>query len=290
MITFFSIINKNQKLSNPPIEKNSFSCILPKNYKELMDTTLQPHHPYQSLPCNHMGTDYFVGDIHGQFSKLHDTLLRMGFSFETDRIISVGDLVDRGDQSEWADDWLQAPYFFAVRGNHEELYLRWWELRHDRNLQKTYEEETYFPNGGKWVDKTDISSHEKLALALSKLPYLITVPNKIGRLLGVVHAGLPDGCAWPQLINQKISTDTVFDMIWSRNRYLYARGDEKGKQVWDDGVIPGLDAVVCGHTVVDQPFWAGKFCHIETAGWRNGRKFTIMPLDQILNLARTKGL
>jgi len=237
-----------------------------------------------------VGTDYFVGDIHGQFSKLHDTLLRMGFSFETDRIISVGDLVDRGNQSEWADEWLHAPYFFAVRGNHEELYLRWWELRFDRIEQERYENETYFPNGGSWVKDTEGSEHEKIIRAISNLPYMITVPNKAGKLVAVVHAGLPDGSSWPQMIGQKLSESVIFDMIWSRNRYLYARGDEKSKQVWDDGVIPGIDAVVCGHTVTEQPFWAGKFCHIETAGWRDGRKFTVLPMDQILNIAKTKGL
>lgn len=253
-------------------------------------TPILPKLPFQSLHVNMQGMDYFVGDVHGQFSKLHEALLKIGFRFETDRLISVGDLVDRGDQSEWAEEWLKMPYFYAVRGNHEELYLQWFQMQHNRKLQEQFEQEIYFPNGGKWVKDTDPSTHQRLYDMFVRLPYFLSVPTKTGKLIGAVHAGLPDGISWPQFINEPLTPARIDDMIWSRNRIMYHRGEPKAKRVWDDGVVPGLDAVVCGHVIVNQPTWAGKFCYLETAGWKKDGRFSILSTDELLNIARTKGI
>ena len=71
---------------------------------------------------------------------------------------------------------------------------------------------------------------------------------------------------------------------------LYQFKDKKAKRVWDEGVVPGLDAVVCGHVIVPQVTWAGKFCYIETAGWKKGGHFSIVPMPHILDMAKTKGI
>lgn len=258
-------------------------------YIDSMILSSQPKLPYQSLPVNHIGRDYFVGDIHGEFAKLHEDMKKMGFRFDIDRIISVGDLVDRGEHSEWAEEWLRQPYFYAVRGNHEELYLQWRSLKDNKDAQRVFESEMYFPNGGRWVADTDEDTHERLFSIFSNLPYMITVPTAKGKLVGAVHAGLPDGCSWPQMINEPLTPHKIEDMIWSRNRILHALGEKSAMNVVDEGVIPGLDAVVCGHIIVPQPIWAGKFCYIETAGWRSKGHFTIIDIDHIVNTARNKG-
>ena len=64
---------------------------------------------------NTKGTDYVVGDIHGHFTLLQNTLKELGFSEEKDRLFSVGDLVDRGEESHLALEWLDKPWFYPVR-------------------------------------------------------------------------------------------------------------------------------------------------------------------------------
>ena len=240
------------------------------------------HAPFQALAVNHTGCDYFVGDIHGEFEKLRIELNMKGFRPDKDRLISVGDLVDRGRRSAQAEEWLQLPYFYAVRGNHEELYLQWRNLGGQREQQKIFEQDIYFPNGGDWVKKVNELDHLQLEKALERLPYMIVVPSKDGSLVAAVHAQLPDGSSWPQLINQPFDGKMIEEMTWSRNRMHHHTGHKSATPVWDEGIIPGLEAVVCGHYVVNRPTWVGHFCYIETAGWRPGGRFSILSLSQIV--------
>jgi hypothetical protein len=81
--------------------------------------------PYSLEVCrlarNARGRDLIVGDIHGHFTKLAAALEAIGFDDSIDRLISVGDLVDRGPESLLALGWLAKPWFHAVRGNHEDM-------------------------------------------------------------------------------------------------------------------------------------------------------------------------
>ena len=43
---------------------------------------------------------YTVGDIHGCYDEFIAALKAKGFNFSTDLCISVGDLIDRGQQCE----------------------------------------------------------------------------------------------------------------------------------------------------------------------------------------------
>lgn len=71
-----------------------------------------PSSPVLRLPRNERGRDLLVGDVHGQFSGLRAALERVGFNPDAgDRLISVGDLVDRGPESDAAIDWLAYPWF-----------------------------------------------------------------------------------------------------------------------------------------------------------------------------------
>lgn len=65
---------------------------------------------------NKTGTDYVVGDIHGCFSLLQAKLDEIGFDPTKDRLFSVGDLVDRGTESDKVLEWLSKPWFHAVCG------------------------------------------------------------------------------------------------------------------------------------------------------------------------------
>lgn len=76
------------------------------------------------IPKNERGRDFAVGDIHGHFSRLQESLDAMGFDPAADRLFSVGDLIDRGPESEESLAWIGKPWFYAVQGNHEDYAMR----------------------------------------------------------------------------------------------------------------------------------------------------------------------
>jgi len=69
---------------------------------------------FQLVGANVQGRDLAVGDIHGHFDRLQQSLDAVGFNKEKDRLFSVGDLVDRGPFSRAALHWLEQPWFYAV--------------------------------------------------------------------------------------------------------------------------------------------------------------------------------
>ena len=77
----------------------------------------------QRFAQNTWGRDFVVGDVHGCFDYLRAVLEHVQFDEVSDRLFCVGDLVDRGPQSEEAIDWIAKPWFHAVRGNHEQMAI-----------------------------------------------------------------------------------------------------------------------------------------------------------------------
>src|SRR3546814_3173555 len=78
----------------------------------------------KKLSLNEQGRDIAVGDVHGHFSKLDAELRRVNFNTRCDRLIFVGDLVDKGPESDEASDWLGYSWAHAVRGNHDDYVVR----------------------------------------------------------------------------------------------------------------------------------------------------------------------
>ena len=62
---------------------------------------------HQHFSINALGTDFFVGDIHGHYQLLLDSLSQAGFDENNgDRVFLVGDLVNRGPDSASCVDLL----------------------------------------------------------------------------------------------------------------------------------------------------------------------------------------
>lgn len=66
-----------------------------------------------------------VGDLHGHRHLLEDELDRIGFNPTRDRVLSGGDLIDRGPDSLGTLELLEEPWFHAVLGNHELMLLNY---------------------------------------------------------------------------------------------------------------------------------------------------------------------
>lgn len=135
------------------------------------------------LPANPRGRDVAVGDIHGHFSRLREALDRYGFDPARDRLFSVGDLIDRGPQSESAVAWLDEPWFFAVQGNHEDL-----AVRHVRNGR--VDQDNWRRYGGGWFLDLPPERQRVLARRYEALPVVIELATAAGTV-GLLHADSP---------------------------------------------------------------------------------------------------
>lgn len=62
------------------------------------------------LPCNHHGRDFVVGDIHGEYDLLLEAMRAVRFEPKNDRLLCVGDLIDRGPGSHRVRQFLSQPY------------------------------------------------------------------------------------------------------------------------------------------------------------------------------------
>lgn len=63
---------------------------------------------------------YIIGDVHGMYDKLMACLQAVNFDYENDKLISLGDLVDRGPDSFLVvEELLKIRDLVAIRGNHD---------------------------------------------------------------------------------------------------------------------------------------------------------------------------
>lgn len=222
------------------------------------------------FPLNTQGRDFAVGDIHGCFNRLQSVLDEMGFDPSKDRLFSVGDLVDRGPDSDQVLDWISRPWFFPVRGNHEDMAIQW-AMRDQIPSQWQLTKGDYLANGGAWNIGNPESLQKEIAEAFKFLPLAIEVETAQG-LVGIVHADTL-GFEWRAFTNQLQSRDVGEQAeaeeyaIWSRARIDYH----------DKTPITDVRAVVVGHNPVDKVLTLGNTIHIDTMGWHRGH-FTLLDL------------
>jgi serine/threonine protein phosphatase 1 len=215
----------------------------------------------EHFAANTDGRDFVVGDIHGCFSKLEAELADLQFDPACDRLFSVGDLVDRGPDSELAIEWLGKPWFHAVRGNHEQMAIDAASGAMDAGC--------YIQNGGAWFLALTKPEQRAFADAFEALPIGIEVETKVG-LIGVLHADCPFD-SW-RLLAAELSGERAYRVAtactWSRERITSK----------DDSVVAGVAGVFVGHTPVKQPVSLGNVHYIDT-GAVFGRALTIVQIN-----------
>lgn len=169
---------------------------------------------------------WVVGDIHGCFNLLKRNMYRIDFDKEKDLLISVGDLIDRGDQNVECLDLINEKWFRAVRGNHEQMAIDALFNGGDVN--------NWLYNGGNWFFlqnyDEEILSRACLAKA-EKLPFIIEV-NTDGKKTVIAHADYPsDEYEFGKPVDEQY-------VIWSRDLI----GDDNVRE------IKGADLFLFGHT------------------------------------------
>lgn len=220
----------------------------------------------RKLPNNAAGKDYVVGDLHGCFDLLEQLLAHVCFDTNTDRLFSVGDLIDRGPDSLRCLRLLTEPWFYAVQGNHELMmldfltpYLTTGKLKNLEDISET----GFLEYGGDWIAAYFQPEHEcmsdefnnGLAMIL-ELPRFLVVGTDNARF-HVVHAELvksdyrhsgqtvwldSDIDRWVD--GEDIDINTLERFFWGR-KLMRSEGYP--------AVQHGLSTTFCGHTVANTP-------------------------------------
>lgn len=228
---------------------------------------------FQRFPLNRRGRDFAVGDLHGCFSDLDGALRKVSFNPDTDRLFSVGDLIDRGPESDQCLAWLGQPWFHAVRGNHDQMMLDSW--------YSTSWATDWDANGNQWARTLDRDTRERFREAIDRLPIAIEVATPGGNV-GIVHAGL-NGYGWDELRGELLELGSELPeqplLFWRAkgllSHTLWARKEGEALIACFNGSGPslpdveGLRAVIMGHCAVGQPLHVGNRWLIDTgAGYR----------------------
>jgi len=209
------------------------------------------------------GRLFAVGDLHGSYNLLMLRLGEIGFDFENDLLVAVGDLVDRGAQNIECVGLLSKPWFTSVRGNHEDLCIHG---LHDESYKRCH-----ISNGGQWFYMLDGQAMYNIAKVFAELPIVLEV-NHNGKKFGFVHGHIEqnDWEEFKQSFNEPSRNRAPSDLaMWGRERLdpdatKYAH-------------VNGVEAVIMGHTVTTQPCKRDNCIWIDTGAVHNGN-LTIIEL------------
>ncbi|MDO5653259.1 MAG: metallophosphoesterase [Brachymonas sp.] len=198
-----------------------------------------------TFSANTRGRDFAVGDVHGHFSILWRDLQALGFDTACDRLFAVGDLVDRGPESAQVPDWLDKPWFHAVRGNHEAMTLA--ALSGDEQAMRFHQ-----ANGGEWLQALEEPQRSRIGATLQALPLAMEVHTAHGAV-GLVHADLPTD-DWQDLRSSTLSARDASYCLWSVDRMAQQYAGE----------VRNIRAVVHGHITLPRMQVLGNVHFIDT--------------------------
>jgi serine/threonine protein phosphatase 1 len=224
----------------------------------------------RSLPTNCQGKDYVVGDLHGCFDLLQRVLNEVDFDKTCDRLFSVGDLIDRGPNSLKCLELLSEPWFYAVKGNHEDLMLEFFQsYRRDGHLDdlKDVNHTRFLWYGGSWIeryfqaDKRCMTSAFDRGLALAEdLPMILVVGEGQNRF-HVIHSDLirrggrkDESPVWLDSdIDYWLAEDAIPASV--EDSLLYSRSLMSSDRVRQGNARfqAGLSPTFCGHTYASRP-------------------------------------
>lgn len=172
-----------------------------------------------------MRRDIYIGDVHGCFEELMHLLDELAVTPE-DRVISLGDFVDRGPDSVRLWEFFRdRPNTVVIMGNHER--------KHVRGILSYSQEIVRLQFGDRY---------EAFRAWAAELPYYFETDEVIA-----VHGGFEDGV---RLADQR---EVVLSCTTSGARYL----DEIYGGDWTERYT-GDKALVFGHRIVGEaPVWFG---------------------------------
>lgn len=201
---------------------------------------------WQYFDKNIHGRDFCVGDIHGYYDLLQQSLDVVKFDSEKDRLFSVGDLIDRGPQSHKVLEWLDKPWFYAISGNHEVIAMEYFKTE-----GKEWTNWSTF--GGQWFMDLPREEQEKYVNEFKKLPLVFEIDTEHG-LIGLVHAECPVN-DWNIFKNKfnKFKDES----LWGINKFYMASNGT-------NNLIQNIRYVINGHNNVNGIKLSSNTVYIDT--------------------------
>ena len=255
--------------------------------------------PLKTLEANTIGRDFVIGDLHGSYSVFENLLKGINFNPTKDRIISVGDMVDRGPDSLKCLELIREPWFHTVLANHEQMM--------SDKFSDGWSGAYWFQNGGFWgaeayncfkamknpeshMIPTDAAMHLiDLIPLVDELPFLITVNTKSGKKFHVLHAELPSGVGKITDMELSVPEEVLLlattqrgdgdAFVWSRNLFYnfyntdLSNRDKVIRTVSYVGATKifndELSHVISGHTILQKPMTIVGQTNIDTGAYHS---------------------
>ena len=228
----------------------------------------------QYLPLNTLGKDYVVGDLHGCYVLLILLLHQIKFNPNVDRLISVGDLVDRGNDSLECFNLLNRTWFHSVLGNHEDLlrYSVLLFLSENQALPTKYNAVplqagavNHFMNGGKWVGEAGLTIELAMnwLVKLNSMPIILVVGKDTNSRYNVVHSELLSygNSVSDDMIDSHSNDLDSMEMIWGRNIFA------QNPMISDETQSKDLSITFSGHTIQDKIEKRARQVNIDTCAF-----------------------
>jgi serine/threonine protein phosphatase 1 len=138
----------------------------------------------------------FIGDIHGCLSELRTLVGRLQLK-RRDRVICIGDLINKGPESAAVVRYVYNAGFECVRGNHDQSFLDYPKRPAYRKIRRELPTQVL-----EWY---------------SELPLYIK-----GQGFLAVHAGIPPGCAVSKVTPRVLMNIRTWD---GKGKYLNRSSD-----------------------------------------------------------------
>ena len=197
------------------------------------------------LKENLFGRDIIVNDIHGNFHLLKKGLKKLNFDCKKDRLILVGDLVDRGSNSPIAKDWIEKDYVFSVFGNHDAMFC----FKDD--MDKFKECIICIPVDPWYVNISESEFNQFCKTFREKLYPAIEVETKKG-LVAITHSEIPKEYTWAEVKEKIRNNDYNFirKLFWNRDIAKFAiKNQENIDDFKDEYLISDIAYSFHGHTI-----------------------------------------
>lgn len=214
------------------------------------------------------GNLFVVGDIHGCYAMLMQQLEKLEFNFETDLLVSVGDIVDRGPDSLKCFELLSRPWFKAIRGNDEQFCIE--------GALAPEMQPIHCKHGGGWLYELDAPTQESIIARCKQLPIILEIKHR-GKKYGFVHADIHLN-DW-ELFKQEVMQSNYFseDTLSAMQIALWHSGRIQNQYGLAYQQVACIDEIYLGHTVLNQPKQLHNCFFIDT-GAVFGGKLTVKKL------------
>lgn len=178
-----------------------------------------------------MNKTFVIGDIHGAYRALRQCLERAEFNYETDYLISLGDVADGWPETNACiSELLKIKNLTYVLGNHD-----WWTLRWMRSGEM---DEIWYSQGGKATVDSYTDGVPPSHIRLLRNAHLYhTIGNKL-----FVHAGIDP--------NTSLDQQDMHTFLWDRKLASLAL---QGRSQDGPERLTGFEEVYVGHTPIPFP-------------------------------------